>query len=470
MHPWDGQLMQLVQENDNWRMRVATGMGIAGVFLFFLLGLRSTSAFSLSLLLVVAGLIVSADRVWRPLSREPLVWLAFLLFLWVFFRGWADVAMADQHGREVDARSIWHHARYGLFVPILFGLWIAAYWRLRHLILLALAINSLVYYVYRWDAIMERWPGGGGPSTTAAFNEGAIVALVMIFLSSGLVVMTLFPARREVHRYRWYLFAVSLTTLAASIAVFIICQARGAWLAFLVTLAIVAVIALYCAWGKGTRRVRLFVCAGLACGLVVTATVVLAAWDIIAARLMRDQETLAQLFSGNISPETVPRGSFGDRLRMQVQGLIDIQGHPLWGVGPASIRDMAHEIWGKPWHGTGDYHNTWLNLAVTMGIPWAVLALAAHAWLLCKGVHQLLVRERDFIMAWVIGGAALAQCIALTFSVRIWGGFAGTSVYILVVALLGAAALRERGHSSARRVDDGGHNTPAAAPTISREG
>lgn len=462
--------MQLVHENDHWRMRAATGLGIAGVFLFFLLGLRSTSAFSLSLLLVVAGLIMSADRVWRPLSREPLFWLAFLLFLWVLFRGWADIAMADQHAREVDARSVWHHARYGLFVPILFGLWIAAYWHLRHLILLVLAINSLVYYVYRWDTIMERWPGGGGPSTTAAFNEGAIVALVMIFVSSGLAAMTLSSARSEVYRYRWYLLAVALPTLAASIVVFIICQARGAWLAFLVTLASVAVIALYASWGKSDRRVRLMVYAGLGCGLLVIATVAIAAWDVIVARLTRDQETLAVLLGGNLSPETVPGGAFGDRLRMQVQGLIDIQAHPLWGVGPASIRDMAHEIWGKPWRGTGDYHNTWLNLTVTMGIPWAVLALVAHAWLLCRGLHQLLVRERDFIMAWVIGGAALAQFIALVFSVRIWGGFAGTSIYILVVALLGAAALRGRGHSSTCRADAGGHNTLATAPTISRDG
>ena len=430
---------------DSWRVYCAALLGLTAIALLFLLGLRSTTAFAWALVLVVLALLLAGEELWRTLSREPLLWLALALFLAVFLRGAIDLALASEHGRETDARTVWHHARYGPLVPLLFGFWLAAYWHLRYWVLAALAINLVVYCVYRWDALLARWPGGDGRATHAAFNEGGVVAVALVFLGAALMLGS------SQGKLAWLRRGAGAAVLTASLAVLLLAQSRGAWLALLVGLIALAWLASRVLRMPQSRSRRRALVGGTVTACLLLALFVAAFWDVIAARVAGDLDTVVILLSGQLAQEEIPGGSFGARFRMLVQGLVDIREQPLLGVGPASVQDMLHEAWGRDWRGTGDYHNTWLTLAVAMGVPWALLWLGLHVALALGAVRGLLAAGEDRCLGLLLAAAVVAQFVALTFSVRIWGGFAGTAIYLILATLLCAAYWRVqlRGSSAA---------------------
>jgi len=433
------------------RLRLAGGVGLTGIVLIFLLGLRSPTAMYLGMFLVLVALVVAADRALPVLLREPLFWLVLVLFAWVFLRGWVDLATAEARGMEPDDRAVWHHARFTPLLPLLFALWVAAWWRYRYILLLLIGLSMVAYMIDNWDRLLYGLPGGGRPFASA-FGEAGIMAATVLFLVVAATIGCWRTGRNWHPGLRWSATALGVALAAFALFVFLAAQARAAWLAMLGTLAVFAVVGAWYLWryaGPRQRRLALAVSGG---GLAVFIVAAIASWDILSNRLLQDTETIAVLLSGDVEQEDVPGGSFGDRYRMFRQGLIDIRENPLWGVGPGSVRDMLHEIWGKDRGGSGNYHSTWLNLLVAMGIPWTLLWVGTHVWAIARAARELIVTDREAFLAVALVGAAMVHFGTLTFQgARLWS-VQGSALYLvlmtLVCAVLLRAAVRRQGLAS----------------------
>ena len=426
-------------EKHSLRLRIAAGLGLAGIVLVFLLGLRSPTALYAGLALALVAAAIAAERTLPALLREPLVWATAVLAAWVFLRGWLDLASATQRGLDPDPDAIWHHVRYTPLIAVLIGLWLAAWWQYRQAILLCAGIAACIYVINTWERLARGLPGGERPFASA-FGEAGIIAGTIIVFMVALVVLLLQVPRAQRSLPQWASLGLAIGVSLFLAFVFIASQARAAWLAMLGTLLLLAVYGGWYLWRHAQAHQRRV--AGIACGggLALAAVAVALSWDIIASRMLRDSGTIAVLLSGNVTPENLPGGSLGDRYRMFRQGLIDIGNHPVWGVGPASIRDMLHEIWGKDRGGSGNYHSTWLNLMVAMGLPWTMLWLAVHVWIIGRAVRELAVRHGETTLAMALLGAALVQFGTLTFQVRIWS-VNGSVLYLIVMSVACAVLL-----------------------------
>lgn len=426
------------------RSAAAWNVALFGLVLMALLALRSPSVFYLSLFLVLLAFALTADRSWRLLAREPLVWIALLLLVAVFVRGWIDVAMAEAGGMPVRPDSVWHHARYGLFVPLLIGFWFAAHWRHRYTLLLLMGFSVFVWYGYEWDHIAGRWPWPDAPEIDYSFNEGALIAMVMFFLALANVAAAWTPAVRD-SRLRFWLHVGGGTVVGlASLVVVVISHSRSAYLVMPFTLAVLIVAGGWHLWRHGDRHERRI--AGMAIGgaLLAVGVVVAVAGEFILHRLDGYTDMAATILSGRVWQEGVPEtDSSWARVWLIMEGLRDIAAHPWAGVGPSSVRFMVDGSIGIPTGvGAGNYHNTYINLAVAMGLPWALLWIGAHVWAVWRALRHVLVVERDVVMALAISGMVVAHFGHLTVQVRIWSGFSASAIYLLVMIPVCAALWR----------------------------
>ena len=429
------------------RQRIAGALGLAGIVLIFSLGLRSPTAMYTGMGLALIGLALAADRALPVLLREPLFWLVLVLFLWVLLRGWADLATADARGMEPDERAIWHHARFTPLLPLLFAFWVAVYWRHRYLLLLLTGVGSVIYISNSWDRLHAGLPGGER-EFASAFGEAGLMAGTILFFTVAVLITLARGAQRLRPATRWTLIAATAVLALFNLFVFIGAQSRGAWLAMAVTLLLLGAGGAVYLWRRAdaAERRKALIASGV--GAVVVVLAIALSWEVVSNRLAHDHETIEVLLAGDVEPDDIPRGSFGDRYRMFRQGLIDISENPVWGVGPASVRDMLHEIWGKGRVGSGNYHNTWLNLTVAMGIPWTLLWLGTHAWALGRAARELIRVDGDRIMASCLVGATLVSFGALAFQgARLWS-VQGSTLYLVLVTLICAVLLR----STARRI------------------
>ncbi len=423
------------------RLRVAGGVGFTGIVLIFLLGLRSPTAMYLGMFLVLVALVVAADRALPVLLREPLFWLVVVLFAWVLLRGWVDLATADARGLEPDARAVWHHARFTPLLPLLFALWVAAWWHWRYILLLLVGLAFVVYMVDNWDRLLYGLPGGGRPFASA-FGEAGIMSATVLFLAAAATVGFWRSGDGYRPAVRWILVGLGAALTLFAGFVFLAAQARAAWLAMLGTLLVLAVLGAWFLWQHADprqQRIALMLTGG---SLATIAVAIAFSWEVLSNRLMQDTETIAILLEGDVAQEDVPGGSFGDRYRMFRQALIDIRENPLWGVGPGSVRDMLHEIWGKDRGGSGNYHSTWLNLLVALGIPWTILWVTAHVWAVWRAARELIVQDREIFLALALVGAAMAHFGTLTFQgARLWS-VQGSALYLVLMTLICAVLLR----------------------------
>ncbi len=429
------------REESSLRLRIAGGCGITGLALMFALGLRSPTAMYAGLFLTLLGLVVAADRALPALLREPLFWAAIVLFTWVLVRGWIDLETATARGLEPDDRAVWHHARFTLLLPLVLAFWLAAFWRHRHFLLVLIGVSALVYVVNDWDRLMRGLPGGESPFSSA-FGEAGIIAATVFFLTGATAIdVWRCPCDfRPATRIGLLIAAGALTLFA--LAVFFAAQARAAWLAMIVTLLLLGLWGGWFLLRHADRRQRRTALMAVGGGLALFGVFVVLSWDILSSRLLRDTETIAVLLAGNVEQDDVPGGSFGARYRMFRQALIDIGQNPLWGVGPGSVRDMLHEIWGQPRGGSGNYHSTWLNLLVAMGIPWTVFWLGLHLWAVARCVRWL-VAQREAVLAVGLLGAFLVHFGTLTFQgARLWS-VQGSALYLILMTVICAVLLRE---------------------------
>lgn len=433
--------------------------GLVAVALLFGGGLWSPPLLYLSMVFALLGFLPSPRFALASLSREPLAWLVALLAVWVALRGSLDLAFPVSPGIEADPRAIWHHVRYSGLVPLIFGFWLCAWWHRRLHLLAVFCLGLLVYFAESGHEILERVPFNGMRS--GSVPELGFIAATGVVLTAGVALRTWYPRRRLRKGLRFALQVLAAGTAVISAGVLILSQARASWLSFAVALLVVAAITLYWWRANNPDESRRAIARPF---MIITASVLLTLsissgyiWERISHG--EDLATVEALIAGEFGPHN--EGSFARRYRIWQQGIEDLGEYPLWGIGPASVRGTLGDI-AQPDAGEGNYHNTYLNLAVAMGVPWALLWVIVHLVAIVRAQHFLRMQERDPILAYMLVAAAIVHFGALAFEVRIWS-VAGSAAYVILMTCVFAAVLRAQAGSAMEGVRDTGTGPHAAA-------
>ncbi|TQE98350.1 MAG: O-antigen ligase family protein [Spiribacter salinus] len=425
------------------RFRVACHLLLFGVGAMCFLGLRSPTAFTVFTLVIMLAFALAPERTIKPLLREPLFWLALALFVAVFLRGWLDVSVAEAHGEPTRPDSIWDHARYGLLVPLLMGIGFALHWRYRYGLMLLIGLGFFVWVRHEWHAISARWPWPDGPEINYSFSEGGLIALTLFFLAlAGVGAAFTERVRRQRVQFGVHL-VVSVAVAISTLAVVVVSHSRSAYVTAAFTLLVVAIVAGCYSWLRGDRRERRIVGATLGAGAVLVLLTSLLAADFLLDKLDRYQGVVIDIVSGEVFRSGIPDDSGWVRAHLVLQGLLDTAERPWIGHGPSSVRYMVDDRFGvgAP-AGDGDYHNTYINFAVAMGAPWALLWIAGHVWAIGRAMRHVLVVERDLVMALAIFGMAVAHFTNASFQLRIWSGYNSTAVYLFLMMIVCATVWR----------------------------
>jgi hypothetical protein len=435
-------------------------------FLFWLIavamfsgGLASPPLLAFGLLTAVAATIVR----WQygaMLLREPLFWLAAGLAAWVGLRAWMN--LAPDGSLPGDAGAVWDHIRYTAVFPMVVGCWVAAFWHLRGRVLLLMCIGVLLYYMDSKAEIVRRLPIGDIPK--GSYPELGLIAVTMAVLTFCFVPHFLRRLRSGAHRGDWLLVLLVAVACSASLTVFVFSQARSTWvsMAGLLLLALLVAGYLGCTRGDAVHRRRYLIGIGAVTLIVLTLGILLS--DFIWWRLHSrdDMSALVAILDGRFGDQY--EGSFAVRYRLLLQAFEDAMAHPWIGVGPAAIRethqiDLVRGTW------KGNYHSTYLNLVVALGIPWAILWVALHMVAVYRAVCRLLLVDRDVALGLGLLGASFVHFATLLFQVRIWS-VQGSALYIILMSLVFAVLLRPEADASAAHVsghaETCGDRSPAA--------
>ncbi|WP_067560808.1 O-antigen ligase family protein [Halofilum ochraceum] len=425
------------------RTRFAAPAALAALALLLLFGLRSPPAFYLSLVIGLAAFLAEGrERIARFLSF-PAVWFALILWAAVLLRGWFDPAVVAGSGDGEALDSVWHHARYSLLIPLLFGWLLCEQWRWRGPFVLILIAGAFIYFKAEWGMIAQRAAGTIGP-----VQELGATASVMFFIAIGVIAWCREHWADGGARKRWSVLVIGGALMGSSAVCLVLSASRSAWLVTLAGLGVLAVILWRWQRTEGTAR-RTSSPSVLAAGLLFLIVIVILFRDAVMDRLLADADVVAALVDGRFDSEI--GGSWAIRLRMILQGGADIAAHPLLGIGPASVRDALQQIWGQEGWGYGNYHNTYINLAVAMGLPWAILWILAHSWVVWRGLGWVIVVDRELALALGIAGALLSHFGDLLFEVRFWNS-TGAALYVIVMTFTCATYFRSaRSRASALR-------------------
>lgn len=416
--------------------RPASIVAASVMSLFLVGGLGSPPLFYLAFLLSVGG-VCAWPRVFIPFYvREPLAWLAVMLAAAVGVRAWMNLGAGGFPG---DSELVWDHIRYAAIVPLLIGGWLS-FFRYRWRLLLTLASVGVLFYYFRQNQeILSRLPIGD--VKRGSYPELGLISVTatVLFAGGGLYLWSDWR-RSGGKRLGWQCALVWLTALVS--AVLVLCsQVRASWLSLIVFGIVSLVYIIARAVMRGSRDDRRRVLKIAAAVGVVAVLFGILLHDFVFWVLSRgdDLRSVPAMLTGQLDGNYT--GSFATRYRLLVQGLRDISDHPLIGVGPAALRDMAQYAIGVNVDGKGNYHSTYINLAVAMGLPWALLWVGVHAVAIGRAGHELIVVRNERVLGFSLMGACFVHFFNLLFTVRIWS-LEGSAAYVMLMSLVFAVILR----------------------------
>lgn len=398
--------------DDGWFSR----LGLAGLYLFAFSFSASTAGASLGLAMLAAGsvFVIAHHRQW--FARDKIIQLNLLLIAYLLaLASWSTLQHPETAPRQ------WSSVRElaMLSFPVV-GLWVAQNEaRARRVLLVALVGFGLELVVHgledqadflraiNEDPILFRYTFHKSAATIGLFAAVTLLGLVIFFRSL---------LGNSSHRW-WFslrlilwLGAVLLTGYALLIS-----WSRASWLALLVSV----LIAVPASWFRLQRststssRRQILIAAAVLLSLMISGYFIA---DRIGDRLAFEQDSYSKLFSGDI--ETLDDKSVGSRARMLVYGFQLWEQKLLFGWGPARTDLMLDAHPNAALHHFDHLHNSYLELAVRLGMVGLILVLAI-VWLslyrLWQRYRQGLIQPDTF---WFLAGSLGLFTIWSAFDVR----------------------------------------------------
>ncbi|SEP14714.1 O-antigen ligase [Aquisalimonas asiatica] len=396
--------------------RATHGLGVLAVSLLALGVAPSSAAISISYGLALLFLFATLPDFLRTLPRRPA--LIGLVVVTVSVGLLAAFHTADHHNLPADDSGPWHHLRYMGLLTILFG-W-AIYvtgMRIRTILVLAL-IGLLIALAREWGSMTwaeitrgSRLYGLRGPLEFGQFGATALLASALL---GPQLVLRAWNVRHGRLGYTKLVAGAVLVggLIAASAWMWVASGSRSAWLAILITAACLGLVAAITLWKRSERRY-----VGPSVIALVLVGVFFVGWlgyGEMQHRWERDIERMQDLAQQDW--DSMPSGSFEVRAHLYVEAAQLISERPLLGWGPEAVVPLIEraEDDGRMNPGRDHFHNTYLHLAVGVGLPLMLGWLAFNAAAFRGAVLYHLTPGRD-------PGAALF--------------FAGWGVFFVVVSL-----------------------------------
>lgn len=183
--------------------------------------------------------------------------------------------------------------------------------------------------------------------------------------------------------------SLSLSTTLVSGAGIIITQTRAVWLAMMVMLVFVSLVA--AAWAVRTGQMRLTkpkLSIMAVCILIFVGLGAIFFKPIIAERIDAEKKIIISIFKGDI--QDIPYSSVGNRIHTWHYALDKIEERPLTGWGPQSRKPLIDEGpfpgWVKERY--GHFHNSYIEITLAYGVL-GIALLSLLTLYIMKGVFRL---------------------------------------------------------------------------------
>ncbi|MBK1725628.1 O-antigen ligase family protein [Halorhodospira neutriphila] len=384
---------------------------------------------------------------WKTLcygrSASLLAGLATAAALWVLLRSGLGALSPLVPAESIDPNSWWDYFRSSGVFALLIGLWVAAFPRSALWGLAGMLLGMIAH-----PLAAQFWTEIGGPLAGQGRLELGLSPNFLGNYTAAMVgiggVLILYGVARLVERrdsaVGWGAFLLGLYSLCVYTSMWIASGSRHAWIAGVVSVPVV--LAVFLVWGQRNRDglvpVRYWIGGGAAI-LALVAVLAFSFKGVLVERFGDSAQTIRALVT--LQPEHIETESLGQRVLMWAQGWEQLQQHPWGGWGPGGVpyvRGLAehHKIAG----GT-NYHNTYLHMAVGMGIPWVLLWLTLNGAMIAGAIRS--------VSGWGLDAVIVGAGLSLTLVVLVSGlaeyrlhSVDGFGMYLFGTGLLMGCALR----------------------------
>lgn len=373
--------------------RCSEWLGMASLWLFVASIALSTAGMYLGLTGMLASILGTARPFWSWAKSRAVFWPALALTAWILigFAGGSpyDVPPATASDATRDL------LRLAGIPALIVGWWLVRLreqWQLLFLVA-ALGLLATVLLQFDWSDpasyFDRRRPsfglGGNGLSVYG-------VVLVIGCLTVGRSMLVRIEAHDPVTVQRVLVWGV---LVALGIFLFFVGQSRSVWLATVLVAGLLAALTVYrhglSTVAAGLRaRPRRVVAIVLGCALLL-----IPFGPVIIERVIHESATWNALFA--LQLDHIPSTSIGYRIAMWWIALEQIVAHPVAGVGAGAAETIMAASDNPILDGRTfpHFHNAYLEVAVSLGLPGFVLFVALFLALALPAVRALRAPNRQ---------------------------------------------------------------------------
>lgn len=372
------------RKNVETLLRISTGLGLSGLYLFALGAWMSTSMANVGLGLMLIAFLLQ-------LPALPSLWRDGLFIVSLVFAGYLALRTVLAIWELPDTREMqidyaWDLFRLGFVATVVVAFWLGDYpQRVFNLFRLALA-GFLIRIIVKVK-VSQLLGFFAGERATVGMSPNAFGLYCAVGLLGLLLLMPRFRGSCQKHTFfvgRVLPWLVALVILTSGL---IFSQSRSAWLASAIVfppLLVIQILASARADDMGAKKYG-----GWVTILTVAVALLLLVFSkhTISSRFSQEADTLKEITAGkvtNLSPD-----AYGLRIYWWRLGLEEWMERPFFGWGPGTARHLMEHIDNETIGHLGytDFHNSYVQMLVQIGLVGTAFFVAS-LWLIFRAAWK----------------------------------------------------------------------------------